>query len=253
MASRLKALLKERPAYQRAERAIRFAARRFQEKEIGLLHFVVQPGKIAIDVGAAAGVCTHVLLRLGTPVIAIEANPGSARGLKRLYGKRARVVCAAASSSEGSAILRIPAKLPSGSHGIATVEGRNTLNGAIVDEIEVPRVTLDGLTSSPVGFIKIDVEGHEFDVLLGAQAILHRDRPAILVEAEERHRPGAMQSIRGLLDPLGYHGFMLQDGRLSPISNFDPARDQSVPKEHLADLNAGRFKGRYINNFLFVA
>ena len=253
MAARLKAWLKKHPAYQQAERTVRFATGRFQEKEIGLLRFVVPPDTVAIDVGAASGLYTHALLRLGARVIAVEANPKLAKGLGRLYGKRSRVVCAAASSSPGTATLRIPAKLPSASHGIATIESRNALDGAEVEEVEVPRVTLDGLTSDPVGFIKIDVEGHETDVLLGAGAILKRDRPAILVEAEERHRPGAVRSVQDLLRPLGYQGFMLRDGRLSPIAHFDPERDQSVSREQLSDLNAGLFEGRYVNNFLFLS
>jgi hypothetical protein len=104
-----------------------------------------------------------------------------------------------------------------------------------------------------VGFIKVDVEGHELAVLLGARKILERDRPAILVEAEERHRPGAVQSIRDLLTPLGYHGFMLDAGRLSPISNFDATRDQFIPADRVDNLNGGNYEGRYINNFVFVA
>ena len=82
--------------------------------------------------------------------------------------------------------LHLPAPTAS-----APVEAENTLNGASVDEIEVPRITLDSLGQDAVGFIKIDVEGHEVDVLAGAREILRRDRPAILVEAEERHRQGA--------------------------------------------------------------
>lgn len=253
MLRRLKAAVRSRPTYQRAVRSLRATLGSYEEKELALLSFVVRSNKIAVDVGAHTGVYTHVLLKLGAPVVAIEANPEMAATLTRLYGRRALVVCAAASSSTGSVKLRVPRALPTGSHGIATIEVRNTLDGAEVDEIEVPRVALDDMNLGEVGFIKIDVEGHEYDVLLGARRILERDRPAILVEAEERHRPGAIQSIRELLSPIGYHGFMLEDGTLSSITRFDAARDQFIPANRLDDLNAGMYEGRYINNFLFVA
>jgi FkbM family methyltransferase len=249
----MKAALKSLPPLRRAARSVSYTVGSYQEKEIALLAFIESRGKIAIDVGASVGGYTHILLKLGLSVVAIEANPKMVAILTQLYGRKARIVCAAASSSSGSVKLRIPRALPTGSHGIATVEVRNTLNGAEVDEIEVPQVTLDGMKLESVGFIKVDVEGHEFDVLLGAKKILERDRPAILVEVEERHRPGAIQSIRELLSPLGYHGFMLDDGRLSSISNFDAARDQFIPADRVDDLNAGTYKGRYINNFIFLA
>jgi hypothetical protein len=47
-------------------------------------------------------------------------------------------------------------------------------------EVEVSR--LDSLCINPVDLIKIDVEGFEFDVLLGAQETILRDRPIICLE-----------------------------------------------------------------------
>jgi FkbM family methyltransferase len=250
MLQALKAALKPQPAIFLPWRSLQLAMGSFSEKEIRLLPFVVHPAKVAIDVGAWDGIYTHALLKLGVPVVAIEANPKAAAILARLYGRKARIVCAAASSSAGKAKLRVPRR---GSVGIATVEARNTLSSADVDEIEVPQVALDDIDLEPVGFIKIDVEGHELDVLLGAKKLLARDHPAILVEAEERHRPGGINSIFEMLSSLGYHGFFLDSGRLSPISHFDAVRDQLIPTNRLDDLNFGRYEGRYINNFLFVA
>jgi FkbM family methyltransferase len=47
---------------------------------------------------------------------------------------------------------------------------------------EVPTAPLDALIEGPVGFIKIDVEGMEMEVLTGAAALLARDRPFLYVE-----------------------------------------------------------------------
>ncbi|MGO8126768.1 FkbM family methyltransferase, partial [Rhizobium ruizarguesonis] len=64
-----------------------------------------------------------------------------------------------------------------------------TLSTQNVEEISVPTRRLDSYQFGPLGFIKIDVEGHELKVLKGSQAILNRDHPNLLIEAEDRHRP----------------------------------------------------------------
>ena len=250
MLKAIKTALSTKPAIFLPLRSLRNAMGYFYEKEIGLLPFLVHPQKLAIDVGAHAGHYTHALLKLGAPVVAIDANPKMASFLSRLYGDKARIVCAAASSSSGKANLRLP---KAGSHGTATIEAQNTSLPWEVDEIEVQKVALDDIVLEAVGFIKIDVEGHELDVLLGAKGLLVRDHPTILVEVEERHRPGSTSSVCELLSSLGYHGFFLDTGRLCPVSRFNAAHDQHVPTNRMSDLNFGRYEGRYVNNFLFVA
>ncbi len=42
--------------------------------------------------------------------------------------------------------------------------------------------TIDALVTEPVDFMKIDVEGMEYDVLLGAEKTILRDKPVILIE-----------------------------------------------------------------------
>ncbi len=132
-------------------------------------------------------------------------------------------------------------------------ERRNTLDGSEVEGSRGPAGFPRRDGTAVVGFIKVDVEGHELDVLRGAEATLRRDRPALLVESEERHRPGAVAAVHGFLGSLGYHGFMVDDGRLVSLGGFDPSRDQNVPNDRLMDLNAGHYEGRYVNNFFFVA
>jgi len=68
--------------------------------------------------------------------------------------------------------------------------------------------------------------------------MLGRDHPALLIEAENRHRPSAVESVRQYLAQFDYHGFMLSDGRLVGIEHFDPAKDQNVRASDLQALNA---------------
>lgn len=50
------------------------------------------------------------------------------------------------------------------------------------ESISVPGVALDNENHSNVGFIKVDVEGYELDVLKGATKLIERDRPTMMVE-----------------------------------------------------------------------
>ena len=50
------------------------------------------------------------------------------------------------------------------------------------ETITVPGVALDNENHTNVGFIKVDVEGYELDVLEGAIKLIERDRPTMMVE-----------------------------------------------------------------------
>ena len=101
----------------------------------------------------------------------------------------------------------------------------------------------------PVGCIKIDVEGHEEAVLHGAANILRRDHPSLIIEIEERHKPGSLAAVRRYLGELGYRGFFFRGGHLRAIESFDLDKQQNVAE--IAAKVAG--ESAYINNFLFFA
>lgn len=58
------------------------------------------------------------------------------------------------------------------------------MENPLVEEITVPLKKLDSVipNSTKVDFIKIDVEGGEFNVLKGAKNILTKDNPVIIFE-----------------------------------------------------------------------
>lgn len=49
-------------------------------------------------------------------------------------------------------------------------------------DLEVPAIALDSLALEGVTLLKVDVEGHERDVLAGAQETIMRCRPLVLIE-----------------------------------------------------------------------
>jgi FkbM family methyltransferase len=66
---------------------------------------------------------------------------------------------------------------------------------------EVERVTIDGLLPGQApDLVKIDVEGHELEVLQGMAAAVEKGRPRMIVEVWEHDR----DQVLGLLDSWGY-------------------------------------------------
>jgi FkbM family methyltransferase len=222
------------------------------EPELRLLPFLVDPHRVAVDVGAHSGIYTYALSRLAHRVIAVEPNPLLAQDLAKAFVRApVRVVAEAASDASETVLLRTPVDQPGG-EGLATLSPSNTLAGSKVSTTSVTTRPLDQIVKEegPIGFIKIDVEGHELAVLRGARHTLDDWRPTMLIEAEERHRPDAVASLTEYLRPWGYRGFVLRNQVLTSIAGFDPSRDQ-VSRD--VAVPAHDHRGAYLNNFIFIA
>jgi FkbM family methyltransferase len=197
-------------------------ATRFGEPEIRLLRYLVDPTKTAIDIGAAEGVYAFFLQRLARRCIAFEPNPSSHWGLKRALPE-IEIHQAAVSSVEGDATLRIPVVNGIPYAGWGTIEPKNHLAELpphAVDEIQVRTVRPDQMALGNVGFVKIDVEGHELDVLAGLSGLLAKCLPNLLIEIGGAQRGGSVAEVRRRLDPLGYIGLRLDDrGLLKALAN----------------------------------
>jgi FkbM family methyltransferase len=116
---------------------------------------------------------------------------------------------AAVSAVEGNATLRVPVVNGIQYTGWATIEPKNQLTELpphVVEEIKVWTVRPDRMALGDIGFVKIDVEGHELDVLAGLSGLLAECRPNLLGGAQ---RGGSLAEVRRRLDPLGYIGLRL--------------------------------------------
>jgi FkbM family methyltransferase len=207
---------------------------------MGLLPYLVPRSRVALDIGGNVGSYAFLLQQLAAKVVVMEPNPELAAELTRSLGERVTIVQAAASNVVGRTMLRMPRDKLLG--GLATISDDNRLSEHDTVSIEVPTKTVDSLALVDVGFIKIDVEGAEAQVLEGARETIARDKPVLLVEAEERHRSGAVSLVRERLEPLGYEGYMLVDGALASICSFSSEVHQQ--------LGAGA--PPYVNNFVFL-
>jgi hypothetical protein len=131
------------------------------------------------------------------------------------------------SAVEGNATLRVPVVNGVPYTGWATIEPKNQfaeLPTHVVEEIKVRTVRPDRMALGDIGFVKIDVEGHELDVLAGLSGLLAKCRPNLLIEIGGAQRGGALAEVRRRLDPLGYIGLRLDDRGLLKV----PANDAEV-------------------------
>jgi FkbM family methyltransferase len=76
------------------------------------------------------------------------------------------------------------------------------------NKITVQCRSIDGLIKQGYdkpGIIKIDVEGAEYDVLIGAKDTLQQCQPNILLATHDCHLPGVQEKCVLFLQELGYH------------------------------------------------
>ena len=195
-----------------------YKAYRWGDPYVRLVSSLADRSRLALDVGAHLGEYTFFMRKHGSGCIAFECNPTLVAHLRRRFGASIDLRTDAVSDQVGTTVLRIPHSDAGTGLGRATIETSNRLAGAFdrVDEVTVRTVRLDDVIDRPVGFIKVDVEGHELAVLRGATRILRADRPNLLLELEDRHVPGAVADTFEFLRGFGYRGSYLKDGALVP-------------------------------------
>lgn len=221
--------------------------------DVQLAVSLCDPNRVSLDIGADVGEFTIAMLRSSQSVIAFEPRPAQARDLAAMFkavGAAVRVEAVALSDQVGVATMRLVESEP----GRSTIDTDNVLSdvsGGRVQSIDVPVKRLDDLNLDNVGLIKIDVEGHEPAVLRGAAQTLTRNRPAVVVEAEERHHPNAVAEIAELLTGLGYAGYFELGGARLPVAEFDAAEHQNPANIGGAE-DEWAARGVYVNNFVFV-
>jgi len=227
---------------------------RYGEVELHLLEFLCQRDKDAIDVGANDGSYVHYLRRHARKVIAFEPMPSLADALRAKFRHDVEIRSIALSDRAGTVELHMPVVDGVTVTGCSTVSPTASATYADHRAIEVPMATLDSSYEGDVGFIKIDVEGHEQAVLDGARQTVRRCRPRMLVEIDERLSPGGVARAKAYFKDLDYRGYFVQAGHIEPMSLFSASVLQN-PAD-LPDLTAPlqerqRF-GRYIYNFIFL-
>ena len=233
-------------------RALRYRYR-VDPVEISYILRALAPGDIAVDVGCHKGGYLYWMQRrVGERgrVYAFEPQPklfAYLEGIQKTFGfSHVTLENKGLSDAFGNLELRVPVSASGTSPG-ATL---NPVEGAPFHSHFVEVTTLDRYffdTGIRPALLKIDVEGHELQVLRGARQLLADRKPRILMECEQRHigALGSLEEVFRFLLDLGYAGYFIHRGELRPLAEFDPALHQR--------MGEGRFweAEEYVNNFVF--
>lgn len=194
-----------------------------------LIHDMIRPADICVDVGANRGVYTYLMsARVGAAgqVHAVEPVLGNCQRLRTVALRRGNITVhmLAVSDHAGHGMLRMPVYQGHRIDALASLENRTGREASYA----VPLRTLDELLAGEprISFLKCDVEGHEQRVFEGAARILHQDHPVVLTEVEQRHRQDPIENTFAFFTEMGYRGWFIAADGLRPLAEFDVRRDQ---------------------------
>jgi FkbM family methyltransferase len=193
---------------------------------IKFINKYVNDGDYVIDVGAMVGFYTHHLaLNTGDlgRVYAFEPEKKNFEILVKSINKanlnhRALLTNSAVSSSSGKVNLTINKSHPA-DHYISVNQDTNS---QMAESISLDEF-IDNKDIGLIKFIKIDVQGHELEVLKGGNQAFKRDKPMILLEIDYDTLDRSNNSPENLiqyLDSLNYKPHVINsDGTYIEISH----------------------------------
>jgi len=219
------------------------------------IHRLLDPGELALDIGANIGQMSSLMRHRTGPsgrVIAFEPHPELHQELTQnmdpaLAGKNAAPVTLhqlALSDRPGTARLD-PGAIWQENRGLSKIVAPSA--PASSTQIEVPLATLDSLLQpdARVGLGKIDVEGHECQVLRGAARLLKEKRIRDIIFEDFADYPS---TVHQLLKDHGYSLYVLHQHWLRPTLQPESQLTHTHGRpgsEYLATLDPARARERF--------
>ena len=214
-----------------------------ESDEMGFVLHFLRPDDLFCDVGANVGSYTILAAGgVGARVLSIEPIPATFHALEdnvRLNRLESLVECHRIGVAAHSGVLRF-------------TSGDDTMNRIVEEEgedvISVNVETIDGVLGGRCpALMKIDVEGHEYGALTGADSTLRDGRLAAII-----------METNGLSDRQGHTAedlIKLVSGFGFTLCRYDAIRRELVPGGHgnnsifVRDLNAARLRCRNAPRF----
>jgi FkbM family methyltransferase len=188
-----------------------FLWRSYEPEVTTALRAVLRHGDTVVDIGANSGVLTVMMGAAVGPTGTVVAVDPSPRAVERVQAQ-ARVN-AFSNVHVVQAALGATAKRETflagrtGIGALPTADAEHTLP----EPLDVKVMRLDDLTAGldDVALVKIDTDGSELDVLMGAESLLARARPAIVFEFYPEGMRRRKASASALFELLERHRYRL--------------------------------------------
>ncbi|MEQ8310481.1 MAG: FkbM family methyltransferase [Sphingopyxis sp.] len=230
----------------------------YHEPEMRVLHALpARSMDVVLDVGAAMGSFCWILKHAAREIHAFEPGREHNRALRAATRfSNVRVVRAAVGEKASTVRLYTPGA-DSNDRYYASVSADNPIarqEGALWED--VPQIALDDYCASNIGedrqidFIKIDVEGYEFNALVGARRIIEKHHPMVMIEIEQRHNPEYYQVFEFMFD-LGYSASVMKGEKFVPHDGRSIEENQRPEDLERRLHGPAADKDKYINNFFF--
>lgn len=228
--------------------------KRRQDKRMKIFYaqFVTE-NTLCFDLGANTGSRVNVFLQLGAHVVAVEPQPDCIQILQRLQHPHLHIVQAAVGSAEGQQemVFAQPNIVSSLSGEFMTkLKDSGVCQGIQWGRSQpVPVTTLAILIEKfgLPGFIKVDVEGYEYEVLQG----LSQPIPALSLEFHSLYLEPALQCITHLenLGKIQLNYTMFEDMRWQLEDWVPPAQMRQILEQYRSNhrLLAGDIYVRFSN------
>lgn len=198
------------------------------EKELEIIERFSDKSKDALDIGVYRGVYSYKLANHYNLVHSFEPNPllfpYLEKNLKMII-KNINLYNIALSDKNGVTKLKLPLRSKSifknnieelYQLGAATIHSKNQFKE--FKEVLVEMKKLDDIRiSNKIGFIKIDVEGHEMQVIQGAKNTIIMNMPVLLIEIEKKHTKKPVEETINYIKKMGYDCFFVSNKKLISI------------------------------------
>lgn len=159
----------------------------YEKEEIEAFCSFIQPGSVVLDVGANFGLYTLLAAKRGARVFAVEADPQNAAMLRHnisLNGleKQITIFEMAATEVEKTVSLYSSERNRGESNIVEKGVPAGVIQGRTIDSLDLPSLDV----------CKMDIEGSEFNALLGMRQTLERSpKVKLFVEYSEVFRDSA--------------------------------------------------------------
>ncbi len=201
------------------------------ENEIELLKRFIKPGTDCIDVGVYRGVYSYEMSKYSKKVHSFEPNPLIFKYINENLKKISNNIDLynfALSNKNSVLDLKVPIrdkKFDKENYEEHYLMGRATIhelnNFQDYEKFEITSKKIDDFNfDNEISFIKIDVEGHEIEVIEGGKSIIKKNKPVLLVEIEERHSKKNVHHSIDYINGLGYNSHIYDENDLKKTSEL---------------------------------